>query len=52
MLGIVSPCCALVEFVSAPVAINKILFNFFCFNWLNKYPENTVAQHAQPLPPE
>ena len=46
--GIDSPCCELVEFIKAPVAINKILFIFLSFNCLKKYPENTVPQHAQP----
>ena len=32
--------------------ISAILFNFFDFNCSNKYPENTLAQHPQPLPPE
>ena len=27
--GIVSPCCILVEFINAPVAINNIFFIFF-----------------------
>ena len=46
--GIDSPCCAVVAFVNAPVAISNILFSFFCFNCLNKYPEKIVAQHAHP----
>ena len=46
--GIVSPCCAVVAFVNAPVATSNILFNFFSLNFLNKYPEKIVAQHAQP----
>ena len=50
--GIDSPCCELVEFIKAPVAINKILLTFLFCNCLNQYPEKTVAQHAQPLPPE
>ena len=47
-----SPCWELVEFISAPVAISSNFFIFLFFNCLNKYPENTVPQHAHPLPPE
>ena len=50
--GIDSPCCELVAFIKAPVAISNILFIFLFFNSLNKYPEKVVAIHAQPLPPE
>ena len=50
--GILSPCWELVEFIKAPVAINNNFLIFLSFNCLNKYPENTVPQHAQPLPPE
>ena len=50
--GIVSPCCILVEFINAPVAIKRIRFNFPSFNCLKNYPENNVAIHAHPLPPE
>ena len=49
--GILSPCCVDVEFIKAPVAINNIFLYFLVCSILNKYPENTVPQQAQPLPP-
>ena len=49
--GMLSPCCALVEFINAPVGINKILLYFFSSNIFIIYPQKTLATQAQPDPP-
>ena len=45
--GIVSPCCILVEFINAPVAIRRIRFNFPSFSCLKKYPEKAAPIDLQ-----
>ena len=51
MEGILSPCMVVVGESSAPVAVNRILFQRPSRIPFSRYPHSTVAAQPQPEPP-